>query len=115
MIETRRSGDAPLIALCILLFCAAGRSAFSEDQKPTTAPAATAQPKCNPSTFRVVLDVGHTVDVPGAMSARGIPEYAFNLQLSQDIDKALLDAGFDNTVLLITATAPWRGLVERAA
>jgi N-acetylmuramoyl-L-alanine amidase len=115
MIETRRSRSAPLIALCILLVCAAGRSAFSEDQKPTTAPAATTQPKCNPSTFRVVLDVGHTVDVPGAMSARGIPEYAFNLQLSQDIDKALLDAGFDKTVLLITARAPPRGLVERAS
>jgi N-acetylmuramoyl-L-alanine amidase len=115
MIETRRSGNAPLIALCILLVCAAGRSAFSEDQKPTTAPVASTQPKCNPSTFRVVLDVGHTVVVPGAMSARNIPEYAFNLQLSQDIDKALVDAGFDKTVLLITAKAPPYGLVERAS
>ena len=49
------------------------------------------------------------------MSARGIPEYAFNLQLAREIKQALVDAGFEQTVLLITATAPWRGLVERAA
>lgn len=69
---------------------------------------------CPRSTFRVVVDVGHTVDVPGAMSARGIAEYAFNLQLARDTNQGLLDAGFQQTVLLITATAPWRGLVERA-
>ncbi|MGA8698792.1 MAG: N-acetylmuramoyl-L-alanine amidase, partial [Xanthobacteraceae bacterium] len=67
------------------------------------------------SSFRVVVDVGHTADVPGAMSARGIPEYAFNLQLAREIKQFLVDAGFEQTVLLITATAPWRGLVERAA
>jgi N-acetylmuramoyl-L-alanine amidase len=49
------------------------------------------------------------------MSARNVPEYAFNLQLAQDIDKALVDAGFDKTVLLITAKAPPYGLVERAS
>src|SRR5437660_7593747 len=70
---------------------------------------------CPRPTFRVVVDVGHTVDVPGAMSARGIAEYAFNLQLARDINQGLLDAGFQQTVLLITAAAPWRGLVERAA
>jgi N-acetylmuramoyl-L-alanine amidase len=69
---------------------------------------------CPRFTFRVVVDVGHTVDVPGAMSARGIAEYAFNLQLARDINQGLLDAGFQQTVLLITATAPWRGLFERA-
>ncbi|MGA8694667.1 MAG: hypothetical protein WB689_12650 [Xanthobacteraceae bacterium] len=36
-----------------------------------------------------MVDVGHTVDVPGAMSARGIPEYAFNLQLAREIKQAL--------------------------
>ena len=70
---------------------------------------------CARSSFRVVVDVGHTVDVPGAMSARGVPEYAFNLQLARDIKQALLDAGFEQAVLMITGTAPWRGLVERAA
>jgi N-acetylmuramoyl-L-alanine amidase len=115
MIETRQTGNALLIALCILLACAMGGSALGEDHKPIAASVAPAQSTCNRSAFRIVLDVGHTVDVPGAMSARGVPEYAFNLQLSQDIDKALVGAGFDKTVLLITDRAPPHGLVERAS
>jgi len=74
-----------------------------------------ASESCARALFRVVVDVGHTADVPGAMSARGIPEYAFNLQLARDIKQALIDAGFEQTVLLITTTAPRLGLVERAA
>ncbi|HEY2243076.1 MAG TPA: N-acetylmuramoyl-L-alanine amidase [Xanthobacteraceae bacterium] len=70
---------------------------------------------CPRSTFRVVVDVGHTLDVPGAMSARGVPEYAFNLQLAREVKQALVDAGFEQAVLLITGSAPWRGLFERAA
>jgi N-acetylmuramoyl-L-alanine amidase len=70
---------------------------------------------CARSTFRVVLDVGHTADVPGAMSARGVPEYAFNLKLAEAIQQALVISGFANTVRLVTATAPWRGLFERAS
>ena len=74
-----------------------------------------ASESCARASFRVVVDVGHTVDVPGAMSARGIPEYAFNLRLAREIKQALIDAGFEQTVLLITGTAPRLGLVERAA
>jgi N-acetylmuramoyl-L-alanine amidase len=70
---------------------------------------------CQRSTFRVVLDVGHTLEVPGAFSAHGIPEYAFNLQLATETKRALLDAGFKKTVLLITEKAPPEGLVERAS
>jgi N-acetylmuramoyl-L-alanine amidase len=115
MIKPWRPGTASLIALCTLLACAGGNPALGEDQKPTATPAPAVQSTCDPSAFRIVLDVGHTVDVPGALSARGMPEYAFNLQLSKDIDKALVDAGFDKTVLMITAKAPPYGLVERAA
>ncbi len=66
---------------------------------------------CERSAFHVMIDVGHTAAVPGALSARGVPEYTFNLQLADVITQALLDAGFDKTVKLITATAPWRGLI----
>jgi N-acetylmuramoyl-L-alanine amidase len=88
------------------------RLARSEDQTP--AAAAPAHSNCQPSAFRVVVDVGHTLDVPGALSARGMPEYAFNLQLAQQIKQTLVGAGFDKTVLLITAKAPPVGLFERA-
>jgi N-acetylmuramoyl-L-alanine amidase len=74
----------------------------------------TSAENCERSTFRVVVDVGHTADVPGAMSARGVPEYAFNLQLARDVKQALIGAGFEQTALLITGTAPSRGLFERA-
>jgi N-acetylmuramoyl-L-alanine amidase len=70
---------------------------------------------CQPSGFRVVLDVGHTAGVPGAESAHGVPEYTFNLQLADTIKQALVTAGFSKTVRLITARAPWAGLLERAA
>ncbi len=86
--------------------------AQSKDQAAAKAAAVPAQ--CDRPAFRVVLDVGHTLDVPGALSARGVPEYAFNLQLARDIDKALTDAGFDKTVVMITGTAPPHGLAERA-
>lgn len=96
----------------------ASAPAASQGQAKGAAPAAAsaaANPEaCSRDKFKVVVDVGHTLDVPGAMSARGVTEYAFNLQLGQDVDKALLDAGFTQTVLLITKTAPWLGLIERA-
>jgi N-acetylmuramoyl-L-alanine amidase len=85
--------------------------------KPVQKPAPSAKPaaaSCHPETFRVVVDVGHTLDVPGAMSARGVPEYAFNLALAQVAKQALVDAGFTGTVLLITDKAPPQGLVARA-
>ena len=53
--------------------------------------------------------------MPGAISARGTPEYAFNLQLADAVKQALVAAGFDRTVQLVTATAPPKGLIERAA
>jgi N-acetylmuramoyl-L-alanine amidase len=100
------------VILAIALVAAASPSVRGEERAAGVNNSAA--DNCARSTFRVVVDVGHTLDVPGAMSARGIPEYTFNLQLSHDIKQALDYAGFEETVLLITTTAPWRGLVERA-
>jgi len=101
------------VVLAITLL-AAGAEGLRAQQRVQNANQAASE-NCVRSSFRVVVDVGHTADVPGAMSARGIPEYAFNLQLAREIKQALVDAGFEQATLLITATAPWRGLVERAA
>jgi N-acetylmuramoyl-L-alanine amidase len=68
---------------------------------------------CVPSAYRVILDVGHTAAVPGALSARGVTEYSFNMQLADAIKQALLEAGFNQTIKLITAAPPWRGLFQR--
>src|SRR6516225_1057365 len=108
-----RAAAKPGVILAIIML-AAGLHELRAQQRAQGASQAASE-SCARASFRVVVDVGHTVGVPGAMSARGIPEYAFNLQLAREIKQALVDAGFEQTVLLITATAPRRGLVERAA
>jgi N-acetylmuramoyl-L-alanine amidase len=100
-----------VVALAVL----ASASASVRGEERAAAVRNAASDACPRSTFHVVVDVGHTLDVPGAMSARNIPEYAFNLQLARTVKQVFVEAGFEQTVLLITATAPWRGLVERAA
>jgi N-acetylmuramoyl-L-alanine amidase len=130
MIELRHAGLAICAVLSIAFVIGGREAARAQMAAPAQVPARSAAPAqvpapaaasapakpdaCPRDKFRVVVDVGHTLDVPGAMSARGVPEYAFNLQLGQDADKALIDAGFGQTVLLITKTAPWLGLIERA-
>ena len=57
---------------------------------------------CDPATFRIVVDVGHTAKSEGAISARGVPEFAFNLHLAQRIEQKLKAEGFAGTRLLVT-------------
>src|SRR5215213_5763644 len=68
---------------------------------------------CNRGQFRVVVDVGHTADSPGAISAHGIPEYDYNHRLAQKIVQALKTAGFAKTELLVTSGASLSGLASR--
>jgi N-acetylmuramoyl-L-alanine amidase len=42
---------------------------------------------CNKSTFQIALDVGHSPAAPGAISARGVTEYSFNLRLAGVIER----------------------------
>ncbi len=39
--------------------------------------------------FRVAIDIGHTRKVPGAISARGVPEYLFNKKIATLLYKKL--------------------------
>src|SRR5580704_10463656 len=112
MIGLRHAKAALLVILSMMLLCADRRWARSEEQAPPAEKPANAS--CQRSAFKVVVDVGHTLAVPGALSARGMTEYAFNLQLAQQIKETLVSAGFDKTVLLITAKAPPAGLFDRA-
>lgn len=72
-------------------------------------------PKCDRDHFRVVLDVGHSAEAPGAISARGKSEYGFNLRLAKQIDRSLIDAGFAKTVLMVTGGDARRTLYLRMA
>jgi N-acetylmuramoyl-L-alanine amidase len=70
---------------------------------------------CTRSTFRVLIDVGHTATSPGADSARGVPEYEFNLKLADVIVQSLREARFGKTVRLVTSGTRLTSLFRRAA
>lgn len=70
---------------------------------------------CDRGAFRIVIDVGHTAQVPGATSARGVPEYAFNLNLAGQVEAALKGAGFAATQALVMSGPARRGLAARVA
>jgi N-acetylmuramoyl-L-alanine amidase len=86
-----------------------GPAAFNA---PTLKPVVTA---CDPSKFRIALDVGHTAESEGAMSARNVSEFAFNRRLAQRIEKQLKAEGFAETRLLVTEGKARRSLVKRVA
>ncbi len=61
----------------------------------------------------MVVDVGHTAKVGGALSARGVFEYEYNLLLANEVTQRLLDRGFAKTSLLITTDRTRNGLFKR--
>jgi N-acetylmuramoyl-L-alanine amidase len=75
--------------------------------------AAALKPKCDPSKFRIVVDVGHTAESEGAMSARNVSEFVYNLQLARRIEQKLKAEGFSETRLLLTEGKARRSLVKR--
>src|SRR3954452_16703867 len=68
---------------------------------------------CRRAAFRIIIDVGHTEQAPGATSARGVSEFAFKVILARRIEQRLLAAGFRRTVLMITEGPPGNGLLQR--
>jgi N-acetylmuramoyl-L-alanine amidase len=51
--------------------------------------------------YKVAIDIGHTPDRPGAISARGVPEYAFNNNIAHLLYKKLLtDKKFKNSFII---------------
>jgi N-acetylmuramoyl-L-alanine amidase len=113
MTAPRHVGTVALIVVAILLWQVAPHPARGE---PTaSAPRKSDSATCNRAAFRVVVDVGHTAEAPGAKSARGFPEFEFNLRLAKLIERHLIDAGFGKTVLLVTQGPAMRGLAQRVA
>jgi N-acetylmuramoyl-L-alanine amidase len=70
---------------------------------------------CDTANFRIVLDVGHTVEAGGATSARGVPEYVFNLRLAKLAEKYLHEAGFVRINLMVTRGVGRLQLLRRSA
>ncbi len=109
MSRFQRSPAVPLAAALSLLWLGA---AWAET--PDSLPKSDGG-NCARAKFRVILDVGHTADSPGAISARGVDEYIFNLHLAKRIEQSLRDAGFEKTVLMITGGSAVGSQYERVA
>jgi N-acetylmuramoyl-L-alanine amidase len=82
---------------------------------PGVALAESALRKCDREHFAVAVDVGHSSQDPGALSARGVPEYEFNLSLARKIGKKLTNAGYRKTTVMITAGRGRPALSARVA
>jgi N-acetylmuramoyl-L-alanine amidase len=78
-----------IFALAMMLAGSAWQPVGAEDSATQQA---SDSGSCERSTFRVVIDVGHTATSPGADSARGVPEYEFNLKLADVIAQSLHEA-----------------------
>ena len=65
------------------------------EMHPSTSPG-----QCDPPSFRVAIDVGHTLTAPGAISARGVPEFSFNQALARNILGELVQGGFSKSFIV---------------
>ena len=105
----RRIGT--IVFLIVAAFGAQHARVWGEEAGAAKPAAAT----CDRAAFRLVLDVGHTDQVPGAKSARGLREFDFNLRLAKLIEQQLIDTGFTKTVLLVTDGPALQSLARRVA
>jgi N-acetylmuramoyl-L-alanine amidase len=102
-----------VVSSSLMMPLAVSKPAWPEEiQQARSAP----QPsKCDRSQFRVILDVGHTAEASGANSARNVPEYYFNYRLAAQMQRILIEDGFDKTVLLVAGGRARPSLFDRVA
>ena len=65
-----------------------------------------AEAACQPSRYKVALDVGHHRAAPGATSASGVSEFTYNLRLAETVSAALTGAGFTAHFVIGGSGAP---------
>jgi N-acetylmuramoyl-L-alanine amidase len=88
----------------ILLVCAAAL---------TLGGPATAGTSCDRARFTDGIDAGHSKRQPGAVSARGVPEYAFNARMAGSLRERLSARGYQK-VLIINGDGTIGSLEARA-
>lgn len=82
---------------------------------PTGGSFAASAASCDRAAFHPFLDVGHTPQSQGAISARGVTEFDFNLRLGQRIERSLRERGFEKTTLLLSRGEGKPSLATRIA
>ncbi len=112
MAESRRCFSRLCVLVGLLLL---GPGLSARAQEAVLATGKDAAPGCDRGQFKVVLDIGHTIDSQGAVSARGASEYGFNFVLARQIEAHLRKAGFAKTTVLITPGAARPSLFRRVA
>jgi N-acetylmuramoyl-L-alanine amidase len=113
--QLKRRRGALLAGMVLGLLLCHGAREDARSEPAGSAHKTSTDSTCNRPGFRTVIDVGHSAEVPGAMSARGRTEYAFNLRLARLIEQKLVAAGFERTTLLITSGRKMKSLNQRVA
>src|SRR5215475_864139 len=90
-------------------------AAPADEPASAAAEAKIAPSKCDRGKFRIILDVGHTAESYGAMSARNVPEFEYNLNLGKRIEERLKADGFAETTLMVTEGKARPSLMTRVA
>src|SRR6476659_8083453 len=96
---------AGTLVLCVGLLLSVRTQA--EDKAPAS------EDSCRRATFKVLIDVGHTPEDPGAISAHGNPEYGYNLSLANLAMEQLIAAGFRQTTLVLARGTGYGQLAQR--
>lgn len=91
------------------------RAAASAFLLLSTCPAL-ASAACDARHFPIAVDIGHTAESPGAVSAHGRPEFEFNLALGKQLATTLKGAGFPVSTIIISGhgKAQLRQRVDKA-
>ena len=93
----------------------AGGSSSSAPAAAAATASATTPSKCDRGKFRIIIDVGHTAESYGAMSARNVPEFEYNLNLGRRIEEKLKADGFSEVFLMVTEGKARPSLMSRVA
>ena len=101
MIKMLRLNNNCLLFFSIVLVVFSSRG--SVNAEPTIHSKEQLGLQCEPARFRIAIDVGHTPEASGAISARGVPEFNFNLSLGKVVAALLVRSGFTATQLLLTS------------
>lgn len=90
----------PFLAFFLVYFCSTALSKQPADEKPMSAVR-----NCK-EHFRIFIDVGHSMEAPGATSARGKSEFDFNLRLAQTLQNNLATRGYRQIRLFVSNAGP---------
>jgi N-acetylmuramoyl-L-alanine amidase len=104
---------AELQVLCLATLLAGGAQA-EDKTAPDSSASVPTEDTCKRASFKILIDVGHTPEDPGAISAHGNPEYGYNLNLANVAMTQLVDAGFRQTTLLLAKGKGYGQLAQRA-